>query len=158
MAAQHFELSRLGRLAQGSFVLVYALVALDLLRPSAELALMGAAIVGGACTFLGLFVLQATVAFWTVESLELFAIVTYGGVETAQYPLSIYTEGFRRFFTWVVPLAFANYVPGVVVLGRPEHLGPEWLAWISPVIGVMFLVACLQAWRVGVRHYRSTGS
>lgn len=158
VAAQHLELARLGRLVQGLAVLGWALVSLDLLHLTPALTLVGATIVGGACTFLGLFVLQATMAFWTVESLELFAIVTYGGVETAQYPLSIYTDGFRRFFTWVIPLAFLSWVPGLVIMGRPERFGPEWLAWICPAFGVVFLVVCLQLWRVGERHYRSTGS
>lgn len=158
VAAQHLELARLGRLVQGLAVLGWALASLDLLHLTPTLGLVGATIVGGACTFLGLFVLQATVAFWTVESLELFAIVTYGGVETAQYPLSIYTDGFRRFFTWVIPLAFLSWVPGLVIMDRPERFGPEWLAWVSPAVGVLFLVVCLQLWRVGERRYRSTGS
>lgn len=158
VAAQSLQLERLGRLVQGLAVMGYGLLELGLLHPSPELALVVASVLGGACTFGGLFVLQATVAFWTVESLELFAIVTYGGVETAQYPLSIYSSGLRRVFTWVVPLAFLNYVPGLVVMGRPERFGPEWLAWFSPLVGVVFLLVCLRVWRLGERHYRSTGS
>lgn len=158
IGAQHFELVRLGRFLQGVAVLVYAVVELDLIVSAPRVALLGSAIVGGACIFTGLFVVQATVAFWTVESLELFATVTYGGVETAQYPMAIYREGFRNFFTYVIPLAFVNYVPALAVLDRPESFGPEWLAWASPLFGVAFLWLCLQGWRVGVRHYRSTGS
>jgi ABC-2 type transport system permease protein len=156
--AQHLDLARTGRLLQAVVVLGWAMASLGIVRLGPELALLLGTIVGGACTFAGLFVLQATMAFWTVESLELFAIVTYGGLETAQYPLSIYTEGFRRFFTWVIPLAFLSYVPGLVIMGRPERFGPEWLAWVSPAFGVVFLLVCLQAWQIGVRHYRSTGS
>ena len=158
VCAQHLDLARMGRMFQGVVVLGWAMASLGLVRLGPELALLLGTILGGVCTFAGLFVLQATMAFWTVESLELFAIVTYGGVETAQYPLSIYTDGFRRFFTWVIPLAFLSYVPGLVIMGRPERFGPEWLAWVSPAFGVAFLLVCLQAWRVGVRHYRSTGS
>lgn len=58
----------------------------------------------------------------------------------------------------VEALAFVNFVPGADVLGRPDGLGPEWLAWACPGIGVAFLLVCLQVWRVGERHYRSTGS
>lgn len=158
VGAQEFELMRIGRALQGVAVLVYAIVQLQLWTDGPRLALMLLAIAGGACVFLGLFVLQATSAFWTVESLEIFATVTYGGVETALYPLSIYREGFRNFFTYVVPLAFVNYVPGLVVLDRAERFGPEWLAWASPVFGLVFLLVCLRVWRFGVRHYRSTGS
>ncbi len=158
VGAQQFELVRLGRVIQGAAVLGYAVIELELWTTGPRLLLMLSAIAGGACVFTGLFILQATVAFWTVESLEVFASVTYGGVETAQYPLSIYHEDFRKFFTYVIPLAFVNYVPGLAVLGRPERFGPEWLAWASPLFGLAFLVVCLGVWRIGVRHYQSTGS
>ncbi|MCH9681200.1 MAG: ABC-2 family transporter protein [Deltaproteobacteria bacterium] len=158
VCAQHFELVRLGRLLQGLAVLGYAIVELGLLDAGSRLLLLLTAIIGGACVFTGLFILQATTAFWTVESLEIFATVTYGGVETTQYPMSIYRDGFRSVFTFVVPLVFVNYVPGLAILGRPQTIGPWWLAWISPLIGLAFLLLCLRLWRLGVRHYRSTGS
>lgn len=158
VGAQHFQLMRVGRLIQGLLVIGFAMSSLDLLHLRPSSMLVFGAVLGGACTFTGLFVLEATAAFWTVESLEVFAVFTYGGVETVQYPLSLYSQGFRRFFTYVVPLAFVNYVPGLVVLGRPERFGPEWLAWASPLFGFVFLVVCLQVWKLGERRYRSTGS
>ena len=85
--------------------------------------------------------------------------VTYGGTETAQYPLPIYQGWFRRFFTWVVPLACVNYLPAQAILGRPDPLGaPPALQWAAPAVGLAFMLLCLQAWKLGVRHYRSTGS
>ena len=36
--------------------------------------------------------LQATLAFWTVDSLEVAKTLTYGGVEAGQYPLDIYAR------------------------------------------------------------------
>jgi ABC-2 type transport system permease protein len=158
VGAEQIDLVKVGRLLQGIAVLGWAIAALPIDWTLAHGALVVAAIVGGACTFSGIFVLQATVAFWTVEALELAATVTYGGVETAQYPLSIYTTGFRRFFTYVVPLAFLNYIPALALLDRPLDDVPAWLPWLSPVVGVALLLFCLQVWRVGVRHYRSTGS
>ena len=44
------------------------------------------AVVGGVALFSGLFVLQATLAFWTVESLEVANVLTYGGVQAASSP------------------------------------------------------------------------
>lgn len=86
--------------------------------------------------------------------------VTYGGTETGQYPLSIYAPWFRRFFTFVVPLACVTYFPVLAILGRddPVAASPEWFRWAAPLVGLVFLQATLQVWRVGVRHYRSTGS
>jgi ABC-2 type transport system permease protein len=158
VGAEQVDLVKFGRFLQGLVVLAWAISALDVDWSPAHGALVVAAIIGGACTFSGVFVLQGTLAFWTVEALEIAATVTYGGVETAQYPLSIYTPGFRRFFTWVIPLAFLNYIPALVLLQRPLEGLPAWLPWLSPLVGVLFLLVCLQVWRFGVRHYRSTGS
>ena len=104
-------------------------------------------------------ILQATLAFWTTEGLEIMNTLTYGGVETAQYPLSIYRTWFRRFFTFVVPLACVSYYPALAILERTDPLGsPSAFQWLAPLIGLLFLCLCLHVWRIGVRHYRSTGS
>jgi ABC-2 type transport system permease protein len=159
VAGQEFTLMRVGRWLQGLFVLVWAAQRLELPWTPATLSLLVAAVLGGACMFVGLFVLQATLAFWTVETLEIMNTVTYGGTETGQYPLTIYRPWFRGFFTWVVPLACANYLPAQAIFGRPDPLGsPLWLQWLSPGVGVLFLIGCLQIWRFGIRHYCSTGS
>jgi len=96
----------------------------------------------------------------TTETLEIFNTVTYGGTETAQYPLSIYKGWFRRFFTFVVPLACISYFPALAILGRDDPVAgsPVWFRWAAPLVGVVFFVISLQVWKVGVRHYRSTGS
>ncbi len=69
------------------------------------------AVAGGVALFSGILVLQATLAFWTVESLEIMNMLTYGGVQAAQYPLDIYSRWFRDLLTFVVPLACVAYYP-----------------------------------------------
>jgi ABC-2 type transport system permease protein len=162
LAAQSLELRRIGRLSQALAVLIYALFAAGVAWSAAKAALLLAAIAGGACLFYGLIVLQATAAFWTIESLEVMNVVTYGGTETGSYPLSIFNEWFRRFFIFVVPLACVIYYPALAILQRgqePGGTGPVPVyGWFSPLVGVVFLAVSLRVWRVGVRHYRSTGS
>ena len=53
------------------------------------------AVAGGVALFFGILVLQGTLSFWTVESLEVANVLTYGGVQAAQFPLSIYSGWFR---------------------------------------------------------------
>jgi ABC-2 type transport system permease protein len=49
--------------------------------------------------------------------------------------------------------------PGVAILGRADPLGASPIVgWLAPLAGPVFLAACLQVWRIGVRHYGSTGS
>jgi ABC-2 type transport system permease protein len=152
-------LRRVGRLAQGAAVLLWAVTQLPVAWSAGRLALLAAAFAAGMILWLALLVIQATLSFWTVETLEIMNTLTYGGVETAQYPLSIYTPGFRRFFVFVVPLACASYFPVVAILGKADPLGfPPWLGWVSPLAAPVFLAATLRLFRVGVRHYTSTGS
>lgn len=159
IAAQECQLFRIGRLTQGLLILIWAGATLDVQWTIARVILTLFAVMGGASLFYGLFVLQATLAFWSTETLELMNTVTYGGTETAQYPLAIYRKWFRRFFTFIVPLACANYFPILAIIDKSDPLGsPVWFQWISPAVGVIFLLVCLQVWKFGVRHYRSTGS
>lgn len=159
LAGHELALRRVGRLVQGAAVLVWASLALGLAWTPAKLGLLAAAVAGGTSLFFGIMILHATLAFWSTESLEIINTLTYGGIQSAQYPLSIYRAWFRHFFTFAVPLACVSYFPVVAILGRPDPLGtPPWLQGLAPVAGPAFLAAALQVWRVGVRRYTSTGS
>lgn len=159
LAGYEFTLRRIGRLTQGILVLVWASTSLQIDWTVARLGLVAFTIFGGACLFYGLIVLQATLAFWTTETIEIVNAVTYGGVATAQYPLVIYTEWFRRLFTYVIPLACVSYYPVLAILGREDALGSTTLfQWLSPGVGILFLILSLGVWRFGVKHYSSTGS
>lgn len=152
-------LRRLGRLAQGVAVFAWAFAHVDAQWTIGAGALLFAAVLGGSCLFLGLFVLQGTLAIWTVQPLELMAATTYGGVQATQYPVSIYQQWFRRFFTYMIPLAAATYFPVVAALRHPDPLGVSHAvgAW-SWFVGPVFLAVAFSAWGAGIRHYRSTGS
>lgn len=158
LLGQELVLRRLGRLAMGTVLIGYAATAGSIDWTPARAVLVGAAIAGGVCTFLGLLVLQATSAFWTIESIEVWNAFSYGGLTASQYPLPIYRRWFRALFIFVFPLGCVNYFPGIAILGRPDPLGaPSYVGWIAPLAGPVFLALCLQIWRIGVRHYRSTG-
>lgn len=152
-------LTRIGRLLQAVLVLVVAAELVKVHWGGRELVLAGASVIGGAALFLGLLVLQATLAFWTVESLEVANTLTYGGVTAGEYPLDIYARWFRQFLTFVVPIGCVSYFPVLAILHRPDPLGaPEWVLAAGPAVGFVFLAVSLWIWRFGVRHYTSTGS
>ena len=153
------RLSMFGRLLQGLIVLA---IALDLLRPQwglREALLLAWTVMGGVALFTGVLILQATLAFWTVESLEIANTISYGGVEAGQYPLDIYAAWFRRFLIFIVPIGCVSYFPVATLLGRADTTGaPPWLAVSTPMAGFAFLAIALVAWKSGVRRYTSTGS
>ena len=159
VAGRDFPLYRVGRLAQGIAVLAWAAVVLDIDWTFARAALLAVTLLAAFAFFYGIVICQAVLSFWTTESLEIMNTLTYGGVETAQYPMAIYQQSFRRFFTVVVPLACVAYFPIVAVLGIDDPLGSSRLfQYCAPLAGFAFFAASLALWRVGVRHYTSTGS
>ena len=159
--ASEFTLRRLGRLSQGVVAIVLAVTLTD--AAGDWTAVHGIALVlfalAGTLFFSGLFVLGATWSFWTVESLELVNMITYGGTEMTSYPMDIYQSWIRRFFTYIIPMAFVNYYPALWLLDKPDPLGlPPWAAWLAlPVCAAVFLLS-VGFWRFGVKHYTSTGS
>lgn len=154
-----FRISRLGRLLQGLLVLGFGSAQTGQVWTPEALAVALFALAGGVALFLGILVLQGTLSFWTVESLEIANVLTYGGVQAAQYPLALYARWFRRVLTFIVPLACVAYYPVLAILGKADPLGaPGWAGWVSPLAGFAFLAAAFGAWRVGLRRYASTGS
>lgn len=154
-----FRMTRFDRLLQAVVVMAIATRFIHLDWTVATIGLLLMTIAGGAALFAGIVILQATLSFWTIESLEVANTLTYGGVEAAQYPLDIYARWFRDFLIAVVPLACVAYFPVVLILGHRDSLGaPPWFCATSPLVGFAFLAIALRIWRFGVRHYTSTGS
>ncbi len=151
-----FEFTRIGRLLQSSLVLAWAISRIDVDWTIAKAITLFFMIVSGVCIFTGIFMMMATMCFWTIQGLEISSIFTDGGREMAQYPLNIYQKWITRFFTYVIPFGCVNYLPLLYILGRTE--GNPILYVLFPLAGCAFIVPCLLLWRFGVRHYRSTGS
>lgn len=159
LLGHELTLRRIGRLAQALFVLGLGFAALPELATLQNILLLAWSVLGGVCLFLGLLMIQATICFWTVESIEMMNVVTYGAVFTAQYPLSIYQEWLRKFFLYGVPLACVAFIPILGVLGRNLDFGYSAVqVWLAPLAGPLFLLISLRIWHFGVRRYCSTGS
>lgn len=159
LTAQELVLMRIGRMSCGLLALLWAMAKLGIGWDVGKILLLVFSLLAGACVFFGLFVLQAVFSFWTVESLEVWNTVTYGGVEAAQFPMTIYRSWMRDLFTFIVPIACLNYIPASVLLNRTEEMGiSPLIAWGCPLVGFLFLAICLRTWAFGERKYCSTGS
>ena len=154
-----FRISRAGRFVQGLVVLLIGANAVGIEWNAISIAIAVWAVTGGVALFFAIVVLQGAMSFWTIESLEVMNVVTYGGVQAAQFPLSLYNGWLRGALTYVVPLACVAYFPILLILGRADPLGtPAWFGAIAPIAGFVFLGVAFVGWRFGVRHYVSTGS
>lgn len=154
-----FHLRRLGGAAQGVLVFGLAVGFADIAWTPAKAALVPVVLLSQIAFFGALFVAGATVTFWTVDSIEAVNMLTYGGNELISYPMHIYPRWLRRFFTFVVPAILINYAPALYLLDKPDPLGlPAWTRLAAPLAGAGMLLAASAFWRVGLRHYQSTGT
>jgi ABC-2 type transport system permease protein len=159
LAARDLALRRVGRLATGLGAMYWAGAQLALDLDLARAALLAFAWLAAVSLFCAIVVLQGALSFWTVESLELIHMLSYGGAEALQYPMTVYARWFQRLFTYFVPLACVSYFPLVAVLGVDDPLGsPRWVQALAPLAGPLFLCLALACFQLGVRRYTSTGS
>ena len=73
----------------------------------------------------------------------------------AKYPITIFSPVFRFIFTYIIPIAFIAFYPGIMVL-RPSEISV--LSWLSPFISAVFFYLAYKLWMYGASKYNGTGS
>lgn len=122
-------------------------------------------------------------AWWTVPAMILFtisAVAIYTGIYTTltsisfysdaptgilplmyniqgygRYPVTIYNRAIQVLLTWIIPFAFVGVYPASLFLHKEEI---AHMAFLTPVVGIVFLTIGLLAWNHGVKRYRGAGS
>ncbi len=148
------ELTRIGRLIQATAVFFYAVFTCGVVWDSEKIGTLILMIVGGVCIFFCLFVLYASICFFTLEGLEFMNIFTDGGKELNQYPLDVYKKSVVKFFTFVIPFSLVNYYPFLFIIGKADGI----FYMLSPLFSFLFIIPSFLLWRLGIKHYKSTGS
>lgn len=154
-----FVLRRLGRVVLGAAIFALALNQTDIVWTTGKLLYLPIVAASMVCFFGGLFIIGATITFWTIESIEVMNVFTYGGSFLISHPMHIYGDWMRRFFTYIVPAIFLNYYPALYFLGKPDPFSfPAFAPFISPLVGLLVMGLALAFWQFGRKHYQSTGS
>ncbi len=149
-----FDLSKIGRILQCLIVIGISLTNLNIEWNLYRILVFVLMNIGCFIIFLGIFILKASFCFWTIQGLEFMNILSEGGKKVAQYPIDIYAKWFRIFFTCIVPFGLVNYYPVLYLFGKVDN----WYFGMLPLCTILFLIPCILVWKIGVKHYESTGS
>lgn len=152
--SMEFDLSKLGRMIQAILVIVIALLKIHIDWTVYKFLVFLLMNIGCFMIFFSIFVLKATFCFWTINGLEFMNILSEGGKKVAQYPINIYEKWFRRFFTYIVPFGLVNYFPVMYLFGKSNN----WYYGITPLGTALLFLISINIWKIGVKHYESTGS
>ncbi len=148
------EFTRFGRMLQAILMLAYGVAASDIDWDWIKIITLLLMIIGGTVIFGCLFIIYASICFFTLEGLEFMNILTDGAREFGRYPIGVYGKRVLRFCTFLVPYTLFQYYPFLYLIGRVS----SWTYMFLPILGCLYLLPCLLLWRYGVRHYKSTGS
>ncbi|MEU5213790.1 ABC transporter permease [Streptomyces sp. NPDC020742] len=159
LAADRFALRRTGRILQALLVLAWCLPQLDVVWTPGRVLMVPLMVLCGAAIFGAVFTVGAAFQFWAQDAAEVQNSFTYGGNALLQYPPTVFARDLVRGVTFLVPLAFVNWLPALRLLGRPDPLGlPGWVDFLGPAVAALMCTGAALAWRAGLRAYRSTGS
>jgi ABC-2 type transport system permease protein len=150
------EFTRIGRLLEALIVFIYAIKTSGIYWSFDKIVTVLLMLAGGICLFFCLFLIYAAICFFTLEGLEFMNIFTDGGRELAQYPLNIYKDWVLKFFTFIIPMAFINYYPFLYIIDKGHIYGIIYM--FSPIVSFLFFLPSILLWKMGVKHYKSTGS
>jgi ABC-2 type transport system permease protein len=150
---QDLRLASLGNVLLGLAMLAAAVFGGGIEWTLGRALTLTAMVLCGAVLFFGVFLIYATLCFFTMEGLEVLNIFTDGVKEHGRYPFDVYGKGVLWFLTALLPFALVQYWPLLYLTGN----GPAWYG-LLPLASLWFLLPCFALWRFGLRHYRSAGS
>ena len=116
------------------------------------------AIIGGTLIQVASMILIGSLSFWMHRSSEFGDIVYYQARSMTNYPLCIYPKWIQGILTFVLPWAFINYYPSLILLNKVESLFELALGFISPLVGVVMLLISLWVFKQGLKRYAGAGN
>ena len=107
-----------------------------------------------------LVLILSTIAFKTSRSRAIVNAATQFSFNLVQqYPLDLFGRGVRAIVTFILPFAFMNYYPSLLLLDKWDKAGAyPYLAYASPFVAVLLIGIAYVVWNWGIRQYQSTGS
>ena len=149
---------RLGGVSVGVIAVLAAASRLNIQWTLVKALLLAEVVLGSMLLLLGLFMIEATVSFFSVKSIEMVNVLTYGGRTACQYPVDVYPGVLRFLFTYLAPFAMCMHWPVSWVLGEAMVQLPTWAYFLTPLAGAAFFLLMVRIWYLGVGRYRSTGT
>lgn len=154
-----FALRRLGKIFIGIAIIFSAIKLTDIFWNPFKILLLISIIFSQILFFGGLFIAGSTITFWTVESIEVMNIFTYGGSYMISHPMHIFPKTLRQFFTYVIPAIFLSYYPALYIFEMPDPFNmPSWSPFLAPIMGMGMFAIAHRFWIFGIKNYQSTGT
>jgi ABC-2 type transport system permease protein len=155
VAGSFFHIHRLSRVVAGIAVIFWSLHRQGIILNASSGLILLLALMGGALMYCGVFVFSSGIAFFTIKALDWIYIFTNASYQVTRCPVEYMPRTLYRVFTFFLPMLLISYYPASAACGWGETV---WKGCLALPAGSIFLLFSLLVWRIGVKHYKSTGS
>ena len=115
-------------------------------------------VISGTIIETALTLMTACIAFWTGRSSMATELVMEFNVLVQHYPIDIFGLWFRVVVTGIIPVAFMNYYPALMLLGKLDPDSPSaWLGYVSPIVALILTLIASGVWHLALQRYSSSG-
>jgi ABC-2 type transport system permease protein len=156
LSANQFNIGYIAHfLVSGSF-LMWALIQLHIHWSLSMIFFLLVILVSGGIIQAAVFIFLGSWAFLFTRSQFLFTI--YNALrDFISYPISVYSFFIQSLLTFVLPFAFINYYPSLILLSKDNAVFPPWLGWFAPAAAAICFGLSLFMWKQGMKRYQSAG-
>jgi ABC-2 type transport system permease protein len=135
-----------------------AYVKLELHWSTTEWLFLPLVVISGTVIETTLVLMMACISFWTGRSDAAIDMIMEFNFLVQNYPIDIFGLWFRVIVTGLIPVAFMNYYPALMLLNKFDASGEYWwLAYMSPVVALVLSIIASGVWRLALRRYSSSG-
>lgn len=131
---------------------------LDLQWNGTQWLFFGLAIIAGTLIETTLSLMIACLSFWTGRARRANNLLMQINVMVQYYPVDMFGYAFRVIVTGLIPVAFMNYYPALMLLDKLDRSSPWWwLGYMSPVVALLLVGLTTVVWHLALRRYSSAG-
>ncbi|MBA4543402.1 MULTISPECIES: ABC transporter permease [Thermoactinomyces] len=138
----------------GLVVMGYAAWKLDLSWDLIDILLLFLFTLGSVMIYGGIYIALTSISLYSDSKSDIQPII-YNIGNYGRYPVNIYHRVIQFALTWVLPFAFVGFYPASYLL---DHDHWKWYAFLTPLVGILYLGFGLMCWNRGIRHYRGAGN
>lgn len=114
-------------------------------------------LVSGVCLQVGAMIIIGSLSFWTLRSEKIGMIFYYKLRTLTHYPLIIYPGWIKALLT-LIPWAFINYYPAMIILGKSTTYIEYIFGLLAPGVGIVILIFSIWFFNEGLKRYTSAGN
>jgi ABC-2 type transport system permease protein len=156
LCARKYNVGYLAHLVLAGVLLIWSMGQLEVTWTPLTVGYLALALLGASGLQAAGLIVLGSLTFWIVRSDVAFDL--YFRLRSfLAYPLTLYGVGVQWLLTLVVPLAFVNFYPASLILGKDPSILPATIGWLAPIVGLVAVLLTYRLFSAGVSAYQGAG-